>query len=313
MPKNRTLSLFIATFPYAGNSTSTSITWPAAQWLIQTMVRLKSEEKFTSRIHEVLLNSYADTPISMTRNAAVKDARRQGSDVLIMLDSDMHPDVHLGEDPDAVPFIDAAFDRIYSKYDEGPRFVAAPYGGTPPIENCFEFVWRRHNNSDSAGFELDQYHREEVMYLSGIQEAAAAPTGLIAYDIRCFNLIKPPYFNYEWTDDDQTKKASTEDVQNTRDISLAGLHQLGYNPCEIAWSSWAGHLKTSCVKKPTPFTAGMVSKKLAESLSRPNINEGRKVQVENVISPATRRLIESMPGPMMHAVDNSRREVANVP
>lgn len=313
MPKNRTLSVYFATFPYAGNSTSTSITYPACEWLMKTMVRLKTEEKFTSRVHDIHITPYADTPIYMTRNAAVKDARRGGFDLLVMLDSDMQPDLLLGKDADAVPFLDAAFDRIYEKYDDGPRFVAAPYGGTPPIENCFEFIWRRHNNSPTAGFELDQYHREEVMYKSGIQTAAAAPTGLIMYDMRCFDLIEPPYFHYEFTDAEQTKKASTEDVQNTRDISLVGIQKYGYNPCEIAWSSWAGHLKTSCVGKPQEFTADMVSDSLAKSLRRHSLNEGRKVQLQNVLGPATERLFASLDTPVLQATDGRSAEVANVP
>ena len=280
--QKRKLSLFIAALTYSGNSTGTSLIWPAALWLIQTAVRLKTEEKFTSRIHDVRIQGYADTPVDMVRNHIVKEASQSGADVLIMLDSDMEPDCELRDDPDAVPFIDAAFDRIYSKWDDGPRFVAAPYGGTPPIENCFEFVWRKHGNVDHAPFELDQYHREEVVNLSGIQEAAAAPTGLIMYDMRCFPLIDPPYFSYEWTDGTHTKKASTEDVQNTRDISLAGCKQLGYNPVECAWSSWAGHLKVWKVGRPLIYTADSVSKNLAQALSRPPLKE-RVVECSNFL------------------------------
>lgn len=312
MPKNRTLSVYFSTYPYAGNSTSTSLCWPTCEWLIKTMVRLKTEEKFTSRIHEVHITPYCDTPVYMSRNAAVRDARRGGFDVLVMLDSDMEPDLLLGKDPDAVPFIDAAFDRIYEKYDEGPRFVASPYSGAYPVCNAFEFLWRRHNNDPNAGFELDQYHREEVMYLSGIQCAAAAPTGLIMYDMRCFDLIEPPYFHYEFTDAEKTKKASTEDVQNTRDISLSGIQKYRYNPCEIAWSSWSGHLKTSCIGKPQEFTAEMVSDSLARALRRHSLNDGRKVQLENMLGPATQRLFDSLDGPVIQATD-SVPEVANVP
>lgn len=299
MPKNRTLSVFVACFPYSGNSTGSSLTWPTAEWLIKTMVRLKTEKKFTSRIHQVLLNSYSDTPITLTRNLAVKDAQESNCDVLIMIDSDMHPDVHLGDHDDAVPFIDAAFDFIYDNYDKGPHVVAVPYGGTPEFENCFEFVWRRHANlGHEAPFELDQYNREEVMYLSGIQEAAAVGTGLIAYDIRAFDLINRPYFQYEWTDESASKKASTEDVQNTRDISLSGCRKLGYNPIHVAWSSWSGHLKTWCVKKPQPYTASCVAENLAKALTRPDVKDGRQVQLENILGPATNRLFEGMPPPI---------------
>lgn len=309
--QNRKLSLLIGVLTYSGNSTGSSLAWPASMWLTDTYCRLRTEEKFTSRLHDVRLVGLSETPVTLVRNHFVQLARRGGFDLLVMLDSDMSPDIHVGEHTDAVPFIDAAFDRIYSKYDEGPRFVAAPYGGTPPIENCFEFIWRKHGNQEHSPFELDQFHREEVIYKSGIQEAAAAPTGLIMYDMRCFDLIEPPYFQYEYPDAEQTKKSSTEDVQNTRDISLAGCKQLGYNPCEIAWSSWAGHLKVQCVKKPLEYTADMVSKTLAKALTRPPVKErGLNVQVENLIGDKWVRMIEgNAPSPVLTATDSEAHAV----
>jgi hypothetical protein len=268
--------------------------------MAHSLVRLKTEEQFTSRINDVIIHSFPDTPITMNRNAAVKEARRVGADVILMLDSDMDPDVMVGQDPDAVRFLDTAFDRIYTMWDKGPRFVAAPYCGSPPYENIFGFTWHRHANlGDFANFELRQYHREEAMYMSGIHEAAAAATGLIMYDMRCFDLIQPPYFKYEWTDEAECKKASTEDVQNTRDISLAGIQQLGYNPCEIAWSCWAGHLKNWCVKKPQIYTASMVSNNLKQAIGRRDVTEGRKVQLENLLGPATAKLFDGLDTPVI--------------
>jgi len=294
MPRNRTLSLLCATFPYSGNSTGTSLTWPTAHWLINTMVRLRTEEKFKSRIHDVIVNSYADTPICMTRNLAVKDAQTLGCDLLLMIDSDMHPDVHLGE-PGAVPFFDAAFDRIYELYDKGPRAVAAPYGGTPPHENMFLFRWREYGNlGDESPFSLEQYTREEALYMEGIHEAAALPTGLIMYDMRCFELYGPPYFDYEWTDDTHTKKASTEDVQATRDLSIAGCINLGYNPVECAWSSWSGHLKNWCVKKPGLLTAGSIAERFRKAMTREPLSNGKHVIVENLLGAKNAELIERM-------------------
>ena len=285
-----------------------------------TLVKMKTEEWFTSRVHDIIINSYADTPITMTRNAAIKDAQRAGCDAILMIDSDMKPDCMLGVDADAVPFMETAVGHIYDHYDEGPRFVAAPYCGSPPYENIFAFQWSRHANlGNEASFELRQYNREEAIYMSGIQEAAAAATGLILYDIRCFdNLIKPPYFRYEWTDETESKKASTEDVQNTRDISLAGIRQLGYNPCRIAWSSWAGHIKNWVVKKPQIYTSEMVSENLADALTRPNPREfGKKVQVENLIGGEVERLLNmrngyAIPQPTGAARVSASHEVGSV-
>lgn len=269
MPKNRTLSVMFATFPYAGNSTGTSLNWQTSEWLTRTFVRLKTEEKFTSRMHALGMEKYADTPITLTRNKSVRDAREQGFDVLVMVDSDMGPDCRLGSDPEAVPFFDTAFDAIYSHYDRGPLVVAAPYGGCPPHENMFVFTWAAMmNGGGEAPFELRQFTREEARSFSGLHHAAALPTGLIMYDLRAFDYIDPPWFQYEWTDEYQTQKASTEDVQNTRDIGVSIQRHLGYNPLLCAWSSWAKHYKVWGVDKPAGFTVEDVSATLANALQK---------------------------------------------
>lgn len=267
MPQHK-LNLFFAFFCYTGNSTGTSLVWPVADWWARTLLRLHSDPRLRSMVEHVSVKSYADTPITMTRNMAVRDARADGADVLIMLDSDMHPDVHLGEHPDAVPFIDTAIEAIHAHFHKGPLVVGAPYGGSPPHENMFVFTWEAKGNlGDEAPFELRQYTREEARQMAGLQECAALPTGVIAYDLRAFDFIEAPYFRYEWNAD-ATKKQSTEDVQNTRDISLAVQNALGYNPLLCAWSSWAGHYKVWCVKKPHKYSVRDVTANLAAALSR---------------------------------------------
>lgn len=293
MATKRKLNLYVVCFPYSGNSTGSSLSWPTTEWLVREMIRLKTDEKFTSRIDEIRLAGLANTPVTMVRNLAIKQAQEAGYDLVLMVDSDMHPDVHVGEHPDAVPFLDAAFDYIYEHYDQGPNFVAAPYGGAPPHENVFGFTFEQLSNlGDEAPFELRQYLRSEVIPFTGIQDAAAAATGVILYDIRCFDYINPPYFQYEWTDETQSCKASTEDVQNTRDIAVSVQKNLGYNPCKIAWSSWAGHLKVWCVKKPHKFNVSTVAPLLADALNRPDPNEnGKLAQIENLIPEARKLLV----------------------
>jgi len=104
--------------------------------------------------------------------------------------------------------------------------------------------------------------------MSGIQECAALPTGLIMYDMRCFDVTEPetdkdhPWFYYEWTDKYAANKASTEDVTMTRDLSLTGATKLGYNPVLCNWDAWAGHWKPKCVGKPVVMDAKSVGQKL---------------------------------------------------
>jgi hypothetical protein len=70
------------------------------------------------------------------------------------------------------------------------------------------------------------------------------------------------WFYYEWTDQYQQAKASTEDVTATRDISSHGTLELGYNPLRVNWDAWAGHWKVKCVDKPSRLTAENANAKL---------------------------------------------------
>ena len=263
----RKLNIMFAFFPYTGNSTGKSVVFELLPWWGETFYKMKAAEAFRDRIGRVSLWEKADTPITMTRNLAVKVAQESKADVLVMLDSDIHPDVHLGCDPDAVPFFDTTFNAIYDHWDKGPLVIGAPYGGCPPHENMFVFDWTATGNiGDESPFKMRQYERQEAQQMSGIQECAALPTGMIMYDMRCFDLMKRPYFYYEWKDDNQSEKTSTEDVTNTRDISLTWMMRRGYNPVRCAWSCWAGHKKVWTVGKPTKCTANRVAKTLRDAI-----------------------------------------------
>lgn len=271
----RRLSVLVAFFPYAGNSTGSSMAFDVTEWFAQTLVKIKQDD----RVADIHIRSFCDTPITMTRNKAVEVAKEIGADVLVMVDSDMRPDMY----PEAPKFWDVAFTKLYEHYDKGPLVIGAPYGGTPPHENMFVFKWRGFMNAgEETPFSLDQYTREEAAKMSGIEEAAALPTGLIMYDVRSFDLIEKPYFRYEWTDESASEKASTEDVQNTRDISIAGIQQLGYNPVMCAWDCWAGHLKVWCVGRPGLLTAEAVSDSLRKAFERGARNE-RQIQFRSPI------------------------------
>ena len=276
----RKLNVLFAFFCYTGNSTGTSVVWPVASWWAQTACRLKTEEKFISRIGDFWEYEVSDTPITMTRNKVVEVARKRGADIIVMVDSDMHPDVHLKDDPTAERFFDVAFDAIYEHWDKGPLVVGAPYGGSPPHENMFVFTWEaKANMGDESPFELRQYLRSEAQQMMGLQECAALPTGLIAYDIRAFDCIEKPYFAYEWLDESASQKASTEDVQNTRDISLSCIKIHGYNPLRCAWSSWAGHGKYWCVGKPNKYTADDVAGNLVKAVERGIKHDEREIDL----------------------------------
>lgn len=279
-----TLDLFVAFPSYGGNGGVAAEHPDIRGWWSELYPKLLQDP----RIGRVVTRDYNDTPITMIRNRMVVDARRAGCHLLLMVDSDQSPNKHAGE-PWFKPFWDAAFPEVYDHYGKGPLVVGAPYCGPPHAgENVYVFCWEADGNrGDATPIRLAQYSRSTARKMRGVQEAAALPTGLILYDMRAFELIEPSgltaervieklllrqltplealcalqsgWFSYEWKDGYASEKASTEDVQNTRDISLAGQAKLGYNPLRVAWDSWIGHWKPWNVGKPESYDVSHIA------------------------------------------------------
>ena len=204
----RRLRVAFATFPYGGNGQTAKEHPDIRNWLLQTVYQAVRDERIESvdvgamrwiregagvRVESAPSSlDFCDTPITMTRNAAVVEARRRGIDVLVMVDSDQNPDMYLGIDPFAIPFWSSGFDFLYRHWEQGPSCVGAPYMGGPPHENVFVFTWQNFQ-SDHPGPDqkLRQYTREEAFQMEGIQECAALPTGLIMFDVRLFDIVDP--------------------------------------------------------------------------------------------------------------------------
>ena len=241
-------SILFARFPYGATED-----YRGSNWMIETITQAKMD----CRIGEVLHMEENDTPITMCRNKVMKRARDDGIDLVVMLDSDMVPDLPL---PGARKFFPVALDFVLGH--PGPSVVGAPYCGPPPHENIYVFQWRKfqsdHPNQD---VKLEQYTREEAAIRVGFEEVAALPTGLVMIDVRCLEHIDPPWFEYEYEDPPyNTKKSTTEDVFFTRNLSLAGVPQY------CLWDSWAGHVKKKVVGKPTLLTTDMVREGFREAI-----------------------------------------------
>lgn len=301
MPHKTKLSVAFAHFPYGGNGATSSEHPDIRHWEVETVVKMKADD----RIERFSTQDFSDTPITMTRNRALRRARDMGFDLLLMVDSDQSPNRHAGEHWYR-PFWDVAFNFLYENYHKGPRLIFAPYCGPPNDEtggeNIYVFQWRNIANLGSeTPFSLEQYTREQAAIMTGIHEAAAGPTGMLMIDLRLLDLIEPSKFSkrevmeqvqagkmsvddallaikegycyYEWKDGYADQKASTEDVTLTRDIALAGVMELGYNPVFCAWDSWIGHHKPWNVGKPQRFTSddvGEILKKAALKGQRSN-------------------------------------------
>lgn len=295
--QERKLKLGVVFYPYGTNGNNAGSEVPSIRNWFAHMVKVASADP---RIEEgIWTQDFNDTPITMTRNRSVIEARKAGIDVLIMVDSDMHPDCELGRDTDAKPFFESSFDFVYKHWDKGPSVVCAPYCGPPPNENVYVFRWSRmETDSPNDPCRLEAYGREEAELMQGIQPCAAQPTGLIMWDMRAFDLTDPlhiynalraegyskseaklrtrGWFYYEFGDIYESEKDSTEDVTATRDISFNGMLKLGYSPIYCNWDAWAGHWKTKCVQKPRSLKADMVEAKYRHAVNR-GVQMGQRI------------------------------------
>lgn len=279
MPTQRQFKVFFAFFSYGGNGGVASLIPPIRKWWGQTVIACHCDPRigYNGDVPNFVSVDVSDTPITMTRNLAVDTAKRWGADFLVMIDSDNEPDLYLKTRPQAKPFFKSSLDFMIERYDKGPHVVFAPYGGPPPHpvkggeENVYVFQYRSfETGADETAFALSGVSREQACMMRGIQDAAAGPTGCIMYDMRAFDLIEHPYFDYEWTDAKHTAKGSTEDVYNTRNISLQGCLKLGYNPMFCNWDAWAGHAKPKTVGAPEPIPVENVAEMFRKAANGPS-------------------------------------------
>lgn len=289
----RKLSVAVAYFPYSGTSSGSSQVFEITPWSARVAKFCHADPRI-DRIH---FEKFNDTPITMTRNDAVVWAKQHGIDVLVMIDSDMRPDLLFGKDPAAKPFFESSFEFLYANYDRGPNVICAPYCG-PPYESpvyCFRWIHGVPARGENMLGALEMYPRDMAAQFTGILPIAAAPTGLIMFDMRAFDLAPPStlskrqvlmefqagglsleeamrhleagWFYYEWENQTASKKASTEDVTATRDMSLAGWAKFGRDVMYCNWDAWAGHDKVVTVGKPDVLGADFVAGRLRQALS----------------------------------------------
>lgn len=278
----------IALFAYGGNGGVSSLIPEIAIYLAKLYHKLKLDD----RVNRVGVQVYSDTPITMTRNRAVKDARDGGFDMLLMLDSDNEPDAYVGVEPDAKEFIDVAFPFAYERLCQGlPTFIAAPYCGPPPHpvpkpgitdggEVPYLFAWTN-NESDSpdAKIKLTLLTRLEASRLRGIYPMAALPTGVCLSTLNAYEPLPKPIYKYEFNEDG-SEKFSTEDVVATRDISLFWKMTKNIDVVFAACDSWALHHKPKRVGKPKIVHLESIAKEMREAILQNHSGLLEKRQVD---------------------------------
>ncbi len=313
--KNQTVDVLIAVLTYGGNGGVATCLPSHATWIAKNYAAMKAD----IRIGRVRVRQFGDIPLSMERNRIVKMAKQDGFDVILMLDSDNVPDMYFGHDPNAKPFWSTSFDLLYERLTKGlPTVVCAPYCGPPPDpvrggeENVYVFYF---SNPETGSItpRLAPYTREHACLMKGIQPIGAGPTGVILYSTSAFDLMPvrqktsrqiledyrngsvsleraeellnlESWFFYEYTDAEQTQKASTEDVTNTREIQLAGIIKHGQPVVFCNWDAWAGHYKPKLVGRPSIIPIEAISTVFRDAV-RNNISAHDEVQMLDLYDP----------------------------
>lgn len=243
--------ILVCEFPYSDR------THPdASDWITQTIIEMRDDP----RVGPGNIGRWrvSDTPVTMTRNAALAFAEEKGYDFVLMIDNDVSPDYLVGQDETAKPFWKTSFD--FALASPHPCIVAAPYVGPPLVEeNVYSFRFtNRISENPNPDFQIAGVSRHEAAVATGFERMVALATGLILIDIRAIRKMPHPRFYYEYTDARQTHKASTEDITFTRDAHYLGV------PLWINWDSWCAHNKVKRCGKPQLIPDGCVPKFLME-------------------------------------------------
>ena len=278
------VKIHIALFCYGGNGGLAMMAPELGLWLAKTY----HEMKLDPRISGVGVKIYSDTPITMTRNRAVRDAGLLGCDMVLMLDSDNEPDGYLRAGNDSTPYWETAFSFAHERLVRGiPTVIAAPYCGPPPepIHNTniitqgdvtyaeagggevpYLFQWsNRESDCPHTSVKIDLLTRNEAARLSGIYPVAALPTGVCLFTLNAFEGLPHPYFKYEMNEDG-SEKQSTEDVVATRDISVFWKIKKDIDVLYATCDSWALHHKTKKVGRPQFVPLESISKTFVEAI-----------------------------------------------
>ena len=239
-------------------------------WFADVYGRLLADD----RVHSIAKWKVNETPTDMARNKAVQEAKEFKVDYLLMLDNDMMNDLYLVapahqysaySPPPAnqvVEFWKSSWNFILERRRERAlAAVAAPYCGPPPNELVYVNEFKNlESHPVDPQFHLGTIGREDASRRRGFEKVASTPTGCLLIDMRCFDLIQPPYFHYEYEDATCSKKISTEDTVCTRNLVMAGAEMW------VNWEAWSGHWKEKLVGKPSPITPDEVADSIKVSL-----------------------------------------------
>lgn len=270
-----------------------------ANWLVQTAIELHNHPRVANVFHKIMMGY----PTPRIRNSVMKLCREKGIHFAVMIDDDTVPDVHspgaavgyehLPKMRDQQNFFPAALD--FALEHPGPCVIGAPYCAGPPEERVLVSRFREKQSDDpsahcNGGLKLECFTRDEAAPKTGFEMVSALPTGLILIDMRVCAVLKPPYFDYEYRDEEQTELASTEDTVFSRNALYLGVPQY------VAWQSWCAHLKIKAVGRPRKYPLAAVPAQVNQSIREGVERERREARPADQTNPAALRYVQAIDG-----------------
>ncbi len=225
--------MMFATFPYGGTLHSQVSDFKSS------VILDWAEDPEIGR-ENIFLLATNGTPTPASRNRCLLVAEQRGIDYLLMIDSDMAPDLPY---PDAKKFWESSW--AFVKNFQKPCLIGAPYCSAPPEEKVLVSEWQNmQSENPNADFQLRLMGRTHAEMMKGITEVGALPTGLLLIDMRAIKDHPHPRCYYEYKDETESEVKCTEDSTLCRDLGYRGI------PLFCNWDAWAGHWKYKCVGKP---------------------------------------------------------------
>ena len=195
--------------------------------LVEIVAQSLSDPELSPLIDDVLHVPIQKFPTDTARNTLVKAAQEKRADFLFTMDVDGAPKV-------------GTFKALFNflRVQPMPSVAGAPYISGDNSVQVFEFTTKQVHNGSLETWALTRVDKNRASLLqgTGFGRVASIGTHCVMYDMRVFDKIKPPYFQYGY-DEDHTAVVETEDCWAARTLFHAGV------PIWCAWDYPARHFK----------------------------------------------------------------------
>lgn len=203
-------------------------------------------------------------PTSVARNQLVAAAKKYHVDFLFMVDDDAAP---------CFEFFEHAFHFL--RQQPVPSIIASPYVSGDGDVQIFEFSTQQHTQQPLDTWALTRIARGDAFRRKSTERVGSVGTHLVAYDVRVFDAIKPPYYQYGYNDD-HTTVTETEDCFCHRQLFNAKV------PIYVAWDHWSGHWKPQLLSAPMPLPLEMIPEFWLQKAKEYLMYQEKKWQQERV-------------------------------